>query len=134
MVKLLVILQNAYGDTPRRRRQLENHELWLQGLWASHTGTRLRSMLPDECAVTVINASPQIGDHAGAAFPPDVAHIQAAVATHRPDVVLACGRYAQMGAIQAGVQHLAAPHPAWRALTKEHAAGVRERVATQLGV
>ncbi len=121
---LLVVLQNAY----RNGGVYISREEWLERLWVSHTGRRLREMLPDGCEPYVINASPQIGTHSGAVYPPDLAHIQAAIDRVRPDTILACGKLAQAGLDQLGVSYIAAPHPAWRRLSKARTAAIREKL------
>lgn len=132
MARLLVVLQCAYATTPRHRRQLRDNRFWERALWRSHTGRRLAEMLPEAGVLEVINASPEIGARSDAAFPPDPAHIREHAERFRPDVILACGAVAQRGVRDAGLEYVTAPHPAWRALSKERAQQVREQVARGL--
>jgi hypothetical protein len=135
-MRLLVVLQCAYGTTARRRRQLQKRRLWLAGLWNSHTGRRLRQMLPEISGVeiTVINASPQIGRESRAAFPPDGEYIQRQIARYNPDYILGCGHVAQRGLAELGIEYIPVPHPAWRGLTQAQTDAIRarlERLATE---
>jgi len=126
---LLVVLQNAYrksGAPYRNRRQ------WLKCLWLSHTGKRLRRMLPADIEPYVINANPQIGKHAGAVFPPDLEHLRQTIERVNPSVILACGRMAQTGLDALGVTYVAAPHPAWRQLTELEITVIREKLDEHL--
>ena len=119
----LVVLQCASGDG--------DPGPWLHALWQSHTGKRLREMLPDDCTPTIINASLE----ADVVFPPSLASLQEALAGTQPDVVvLACGKTARQGLDEIGVtDYVSAPHPAWRALTKESTAEIRELLRQKLG-
>ncbi|NIV40298.1 MAG: hypothetical protein GWN58_66115 [Anaerolineae bacterium] len=128
MPQILVVLQNAYATTAYRRAQLRKPDVWACGLWASHTGRRLTSMLPAGCTVRVINASPRIGKRSSDCFPPEPEHIRAEIEKHRPSVILACGKQAQAGLEALGLPHISAPHPAWRQLSNEHASEVRQEV------
>ena len=116
--KLLVILQNAYGVTEKRRKQLTTERLWLHGLWNSQTGKRLKEMLPSDLNIKIINASPKIGCYADALFPPDKKYLRHNINEFQPDVILACGRIAQQGMNVLDMPYMAAPHPAWRLLSK----------------
>lgn len=126
---LLIILQNAYGlraDTPL--------PVWDRLLWRSYTGKRLKEMLPDEVAdYTVTNASKMIGQDAGSVCPPDKEHIRSMIEFAQPRVILACGKIAQQALTEMGVEFIAAPHPAWRMLTKEMTAAIREQLRQALG-
>lgn len=121
----LVVLQCAYGNTARRRQQLRVRRLWLRGLWASHTGRRLRDMLPMGCEVVPINASPRIGSSVSALFPPDPLYVARCWELVLPDVTVACGKVAQQACREAGVPFIGVPHPAWRLLSNEAVADVR---------
>ena len=140
-MKLLVILQNAYSHDgePMRRRK------WLLGLWRSYSGKRLREMLPQELWMDslhswpedrdyyICNATEQWANDAIVALKSDPEWLARIVAWLRPDYVLACGRVAQRGLDRLGISYIEAPHPAWRALTKERTAAVRAEVLQALG-
>lgn len=129
--RVLIVLQCAYGVTERQRQRLADNKTWLEELWASHTGKRLRAMLPEAgYEVRIVNASPQIGSEAGACFPPDLAHLRAVIEEEAPDLILACGEVARRGLDALGVCYVAAPHPAWRALSCEEADRIRGQLAT----
>jgi len=123
-MKLLVVLQCAwYRDgQPRKRKR------WLKDLWNSQTGRRLAEMIPDDMEVCVINASPQTGNHANATFPADPAHIKRWYYRIKPDVILACGTVAHAGLVDAKLEHIYAPHPTWRQLSKKQTAEIREKL------
>lgn len=125
---LLVVLQCAYGNTEERRRQLEDRTLWLYGLWHSHTGRRLKEMIPAGYKVVPINASPKIGKQPDAKFAPDLIHIKMWITWTRPDVILGCGNVAQEALNEIDVQYISAPHPAWRQLSKADTREIREKL------
>jgi hypothetical protein len=125
---LLVVLQCAYGSTEKRRRQLEDRTLWLYGLWHSHTGGRLKEMIPDGYKVVPINATPKIGKHPNARFSADPSYISDWIERVEPDVVLGCGLVARSGLDALGVDYVPAPHPAWRQFSKEDALAVRRKL------
>ena len=116
--KLLVILQNAYGVTEKRRKQLTSERLWLYALWKSQTGRRLKEMLPSNFNIKIINASEQIGCYSSALFPPDKNYLRTKIDEFQPNVILACGRIAQQGLKALNISYTAGPHPAWRLLSK----------------
>lgn len=119
---ILAVLQCAwYRDGNPRRR-----ECWQRDLWHSHTGRRLLEMIPEQSIVIPINASPDTGDHVHAVFPADPKHIRKWHRFYKPDVVLACGRVAQEGCIEANIPHVCASHPAWQRLKKDETRWVRE--------
>ena len=128
-MKLLVILQCAYGTNRRRRRQLKIRKLWLKGLWNSHTGRRLKKMLPDNIIVEVINSTPKIGNASNACFPAESVYIAGWLECFEPDVILACGRVAQEALETLGIKHIAAPHPAWRQLSNKQIDEIRNTIA-----
>jgi len=124
-MKILVILQCAYGTTERRRQQLQQKELWLQGLWNSHTGRRLKRMLPETDNIEIINSTPEIGNESSACFLPDLDYIQTQIASYSPDKILACGKVAQAALAQLSISYIAAPHPAWRQLSNAQVDSIR---------
>jgi len=127
-LKLLVVLQCAYGTTLKLRRQLGKESLWLRALWMSHTGRVLKTMIPNYCVTRIINSSNYIGEVSKACFPPNITYIQEKIKEINPDVILACGKVAQKGLREIGVPFIEAPHPAWRSLTKEQRQRVRDEL------
>ena len=130
--KLLVILQNAYGVTEKRRKQLTTERLWLCGLWNSQTGKRLKEMLPSNLNIKIINASQKIGCYADAQFPPDKKYLKNNISEFQPDVILACGRIAQQGMDALNIPYMAVPHPAWRLLSKIKTKEIKSTLIKQL--
>lgn len=123
-MKILFFLQNAYYNDGFGR----DEQQWQKDLWRSLTGKRLKQMIPDGADIRLANASPVVGNVASACYPPDLQHMRKAIRKHRPDVICACGKIAQRGLDEIGVEYVAAPHPAWRALTKEHIARIRQQL------
>jgi len=75
-------------------------------------------MIPEDCEVEVINASPRIGNSAKEIFQPDTLHLKECLGAIGPDVILGCGKLAQKGLNALGVSYIASPHPSWRFLSK----------------
>jgi hypothetical protein len=132
MNKLLVVLQCAYGTSKRRRRQLEIRKLWLKALWSSHTGRRLKKMLPDNVIVEVINSTPRIGDISSACFPAESVYIAGWIECFEPDIILACGKVAQNALEELGIKYIPSPHPAWRQLSNEQIDKIRSTIIGNL--
>ena len=128
MTDILVFLQNAYY---RRGRALPR-KVWEYALWKSHTGRRLREMLPSNCEVYIENASPKWGVESGACFPADTEHIQVIVKEQKPKIILACGTVAQAGLSELDIEFIPVPHPAWRLLSKEKIMEIRELLEAEL--
>ncbi len=129
MKTILVVLQNAWRETGAPF----THKQWLNALWESHTGRRLKNMLPTiPHYLYVTNASTNIGITSSAAFPADTQHIQKEIATIQPDIIIACGKIAQQGVKQITENYIATPHPAWRAFSKQHEEVVRSMVEAEL--
>lgn len=124
-MKLLVVLQCAYGRNPRERFKLMNRRFWLKALWRSHTGKRLKEMLPDNAHTYITNASPMIGYGPAAIFKPSLSHIQSVINDWEPDKILACGKVAQKALDELGQPYIAAPHPAWWLLSKKMTADIK---------
>lgn len=125
-MKLLAVLQCAYGKTEADRKSMEaDRSKWLDALWESHTGRRLISMIPEGVKLHVANCSPRVGSSPSAAFPPDVEYITAEVERIGPDAILGCGKLAQRGLDAAGYKYIPAPHPAYRALSKATVAAIK---------
>jgi hypothetical protein len=86
-------------------------------------------MIPDGYDIVPINASPAIGDRVESVFPPDPLYVGRVWEILMPDVVLACGQVAQRAVSELGIEHIKAPHPAWRQLTSGIVDDVKERLA-----
>ncbi len=139
MTRVLVVLQNAWRRNarpgqvswslvyPERSRQL-----WERALWRSHTGKRLKGMLPENCEVRVGEASPKVANNPRDVFPMEPAHVRQQVEEWKPDVALLLGKEAQKAKVLVegmGVRVVVGPHPAYRLLSKAMAAEVRQKVA-----
>jgi len=129
-MKILIILQCAYGVTAKRRKQLKNKDMWLYGLWTSHTGRRLQNMIPEGVDVEIINSTPRIGETSSDCFQPDLFYIKQHVAVIIPDVILACGKVAQTACEKLQLDYIAAPHPAWRQLSNIQIDNIREQLSS----
>lgn len=127
---ILVLLQNAYYPGGCKRPM--NRRLWLWLLWRSHTGKRLKEMLPEGLEYYVDEANPKIGEHADACFPADLTHLSRLLDTVHPTLILACGRIAQEGCRKLDVPFMSVPHPAWRFLSKETTAEIRRKLETMV--
>jgi len=112
---VLVFLQNAYR---KDGFAYKSREQWLKGMWASRTGCRLKEMLPKGIDVYVENASPMIGTNVNSLYYADLVHMQKVIDDVKPKLIVGCGKIAQEGLANLGVVYIAAPHPAWRALSK----------------
>ncbi len=113
---ILFFLQNAYRS---EKYNFRNEKEWHRDLLRSHTGRRLSEMIPDGADVRVVNANPNIGNNADSCYNPDLRHMEKMIKKYSPDIICACGRMAQQGCSDLGIEFIAAPHPAWRALSKE---------------
>lgn len=128
-MKVLGILQCQYFNNPahvRRMLQLNpGHDyrarftkrtLFMGG----KSGKMLMEHLGEDfCNATVWGeASPEIGGHHSACFPPDPAYVRSMVEFHRPEVVVAFGKVAEeaakMAANNAQLPFWAVLHPASR--------------------
>lgn len=125
---ILVVLQNEYRDGGAKVPRDE----WLPRLWESHTGRRLKEMLPDNGQFFVTNATLEVGDNADSMLPADTIHLSMVIEHIEPSIILACGQVAQRGLDELGVDYVAAPHPAWRRLSKDMTASIKEELTGRL--
>ena len=126
---ILVVLQNAY----REKGEYVDREEWLERLWLSHTGRRLKTMLPEGVDFYIDNATPEIGKTSDSCFPADAQHLKMVIDTVRPEIILACGLVAQAGLEALGYAYVAAPHPAWRQLKRSHCEWIRIQLERMVG-
>jgi hypothetical protein len=137
--RVLGILQNQWFKNPESARRI----------YASHngdrersakfrasalfmgclTGRRIRDAFGEDMRhiITYEEASPEIGSVSSAAFPADKFHITKAIEWWEPEIVIAFGKIAGDGVLQAmkhmefcgtnGFYFTAAPHPAARCAT-----------------
>lgn len=112
--RLVIFLQNAWsaayagGTWPRPS--------WLRALERSRSGRRLK-ILVDDLSVCE-NTTPIVGATPDSVVPPDREHIRAVLAARKPDVVVACGRQAELALLDIwNGPLLAIPHPAHRLVT-----------------
>jgi hypothetical protein len=81
MCTLLGVLQNAWREDGR---PYASREEWLEGLWHSHTGRRLREMLPEDVDFEVVNSTARVGDNPASRLSPDRCHVAEMIGTHCP--------------------------------------------------
>jgi hypothetical protein len=105
----------VFQRNPEHRNQLIATYLFMGCL----TGRRLLQVFGDDLCDKIIweECSPEIGGRACALFPPDVAHMRAAIEKHHPDIVLGFGAVAREALsliCPPGTRTILAPHPAAR--------------------
>lgn len=122
---ILFILQNAYRS---EKHQFTNNDEWSRELLHSHTGRRLKEMIPEGYEYNVINSSPNIGNNSSSIYIADPQYIKTLVNKIKPDIIIACGRIAQDGCTELGLQYISAPHPAWRCLSKEITNNIKTKI------
>lgn len=127
--RVLFVLQNAYQSS---KYDWKNEDEWHRDLDKSHTGRRLREMIPDGIEFYVTNASPKIGSHPDSRFLADADHLIRMIQKYKPHLVCACGKVAQDGVAMLGVHWISAPHPAWRALSKRHTSRIRRMIRAKM--
>lgn len=123
-MKILVVLQNAWYRDGKHRA----YEKWLSDLWNSHTGRRLMEMIPEQCAIYPVNSTGTVTDNTQEVPKGDPLYVRAAYRYFKPDIVLACGKLAQETCDLARIEHIVAPHPAWRGLTKNDTSRIRHNL------
>ena len=125
-MRLLVILQCAYYHNGKPRER----QIWEKELWKSHTGRRLRTMLPEDqrLSIIVINAASNVGLFSNAVLNPDLTHIANWVGRLQPDAIMACGMIAHAALDALQVSHMAVPHPAWRQLKNSQCDQIKETI------
>jgi hypothetical protein len=82
-------------------------------------------MIPAGAEFRVINASGFIGDNPDAVSKADTKHMRKLIKQIKPDIICACGKIAQEGCRELGLDFIEAPHPAWRWLSKETTSNIR---------
>ncbi len=122
---ILFILQNAYQS---EKHQFKNDEEWSRELANSHTGRRLKEMIPEGMEYKVINSSPIIGNCADSSYNADLTQIDKLGKQIVPDMICACGKTAQKGCEELGLDFIPAPHPAWRQLSKKCSSNIRKQL------
>jgi len=122
---ILYILQNAYTSD---KHPFTNKKEWSKELLRSHSGRRLKEMIPDGAEFKVINASDNIGTHPSSSFKADLKHMSKLINKIKPDIICACGRIAQDGCRELGIKFISAPHPAWRQLSKKITRDIRRKL------
>ena len=123
---ILFILQNAYKS---EKHQFKNDDEWSRELANSHTGRRLKEMIPDNMKYKVINSSSNIGDNPDTCYSADTEYIKKLIDEINPSVICACGRVAQKGCEDLGLNFIRAPHPAWRQLSKQDSSIIKKQLA-----
>lgn len=129
---VLFVLQNAWrhgavpGETDDRLRRA-----WSRLLWRSQTGKRLQEMIPEGIEYGVVNASPFVGSTSGSIFAADKVLMTLRLVRYRPHLVVLCGKVAEQLAPlldEFGQGYLVTPHPAWRMLSKEQTASIKQDI------
>ncbi len=112
--RLVIFLQNVWSETyaggtwPRPS--------WLRALERSRSGQRLK-ILVDDLSICE-NTTPIVGATPSSVLPPDRTHIREVLAARTPDVVVTCGRQAELALLDIwSGPLLAIPHPAHRLVT-----------------
>ncbi len=131
-MQVLFVLQNAWRKSAKAgERDVGRERVWDRLLWRSQTGRRLKEMIPEGIDFSVVNASALVGDHSASVYPVDMALMAMRLGRIKPDVVVLCGKVAAGLAPlveDAQTTLVIAPHPAWRALSKEHTARIKEEI------
>ena len=122
---VIFILQNAYKSN---KHQFKNEDEWGKELANSHTGRRLKEMMPEGIEYKVINSSAMIGNNPNSCYNADLRYIKKFVEEMKPSTICACGRIAQKGCTELGLDFIPAPHPAWRQLSKRCSNNIKEQI------
>ena len=127
---ILFILQNAYTS---EKHLFKNEDEWYRELMRSHTGRRLKEMIPYGKDFRVVNSSATIGDNPNSIYPADINHICKMIDNIKPKVICACGKVAQAGCRKINIEklkidYIEAPHPAWRGLSKKIILDIRAKL------
>lgn len=126
---ILFILQNAYKSD---KHQFKNEDEWSIELANSHTGRRLKEMIPNGADYKVINSSSIIGDCPDSQYEADLGYIKKFVDEIKPTIICACGKIAQKACTELGLNFVPAPHPAWRRLSKQYSSNIRKQIIASL--
>src|SRR3954470_24274441 len=122
---ILAFLQNMWFKDPERARGVfernpdrRNQLIATYLFMGCTTGKRLLAAFGEKLCDEIIweECSLEIGGRSGSLFPADVAHMRAAIETHKPDVILGFGAVARdaLAFIAPGNRTIIAPHPAAR--------------------
>ena len=123
---ILFILQNGYHS---EKYQFRNLEEWYVDLERSYTGKRLKKMIPDNADPKVINASENIGNESSSCFPADANYIKKMIDKYKPKIICACGKIAQDGCEEIGIDYIPLPHPAWRQLSNKRVNEIKSKLS-----
>lgn len=126
---ILFILQNAYRS---EKHQFKNENEWHRELEKSHTGRRLKEMIPEGAEYRIINSSGYIGDNPDSSYVADIEYMNKFINEIKPNVICACGKIAQSGCEKLGLNFIPAPHPAWRQLSKQCSNEIKEKIKQNL--
>lgn len=122
---ILAFMQNQWFKNPERVRRLfarhPQRERIIEALLFAgcKSGRVLKKVFGEALCGTIVweEASPEIGDRASSVFRADRAHIEAALAKHKPNIVLTFGAVAAGGLALTGYpveRAICGPHPAAR--------------------
>jgi len=132
--RVLFVLQNAWRRGWPAGKPWHSTS-WANALWRSYTGRRLCEMIPVDADVFVCNGSPQVADNRRMFYLPDPCYVRRRVQETHPDYVLLLGKQAaklEPLMRELGQAYGVAPHPAWRALTKQRTREIRLAVSLAL--
>ena len=136
VMQVLFVLQNAWRKSAKTGEiDLARKNVWNRLLWRSQTGRRLKEMIPKDITFEVVNASAMVGNYSASVYPADQELMAMRLGRIMPTVVALCGKVAAGLAplVEATLTTLViAPHPAWRALSKEHTARIKEEIELAL--
>lgn len=113
-MKAVMFLQNAWsplyaGGTWERRS-------WLKALKKSRSGLRLREFIERD-DIWIDNVTPIVGAFPSSIIPIDVEHVKNILRVHSPEIVIACGKQAELALTGLFEPLIIAPHPTYRVVT-----------------
>ena len=124
MVKLLVVLQNAYGVEDGYVPSYDR-----ESFRNCHTARRLKEALPDNVTIDIINSNPKVGTVSSSYFKPDIDYVRKQIDKIKPKVILFCGANGKILIEQMNFpSSVHMPHPAYRALTKKITSDTKEKI------
>ena len=123
-MNIVVFLQNAWS--PHYAGRTWPRRFWLEALWNSRSGERLRTMMARYSFTGAEwwfdNTTPIVGDNPNSRVPADPRHIRRVLGRRPWDAVVVCGTQARDAAVplaHAQPAILIVPHPAYRVLSND---------------
>lgn len=123
MPRFIVFLQNSWS--PRYAGRRWPRKGWLKALEASRSGQRLRTLrnrFMMDAEWIIENTTPICGKTPDSVVPPDLIHMSTVIFAVQPDVIIACGKQAELALAKIEIPQekstrIIVPHPANRVLT-----------------